>query len=123
MGLRYINKLKIPLNDGPVDISKFTKPYYDTEMLRSSEIRAVHVEARITRKGKSLTIRSGIQGESTNQERFLVYLLDYDCYRGGENIKQEMRKLLSTLHSTIEKQFLADVEKSYKDYMIKGTWS
>lgn len=124
VGLRYINKLRIPLSDNVANVSEFTKPYYDSTMLPPSEISTVKVEARVKRKGKLLTIRSGILGEdSTDDGRFLVYLLDYDCYQESDNIRLELKKLLSSLHSVIEAQFLADVEKPYKEFMDRGTWS
>ncbi len=124
VGLRYINKLRIPLSGRVAKVSEFTKPYYDSTMLPPSEIRTVNVEARVKRKGKLLTIRSGIQGEdSTDDGRFLVYLLDYDCYQESDNIKLELNKLLNSLHSVIEAQFLADVEKPYKKFMDRGSWS
>lgn len=123
-GLRYINKLKIPAGESPVRVSDFTKPYYDSEMLSPSEISSVKVEARIERKGKLLTIRSGILGEeSTDKGRFLVYLLDYDCYQECGSEVLDLNELLEPLHSVIEAQFLADVEKPYKEYMEKGDWS
>lgn len=123
-GLRYINRLRIPLGDSAAKVSEFTKTYYDSTMLPPSEIRTVKVEARIKRKGKLLTIRSGILGEdSTDEGRFLVYLLDYDCYQECDNGNLELNKLLKSLHSVIEAQFLADVEKPYKEFMDRGTWS
>lgn len=124
VGLRYINKLRIPLSGKVAKVSEFTKPYYDSTMLPPSEIRTVNVEARVKRKGELLTIRSGIQGEdSTDDGRFLIYLLDYDCYLESDHIRLELKKVLSSLHSVIEARFLADVEKPYKEFMDRGTWS
>jgi len=122
IGLRYINTLTFPLTDNIEGIKLFTKPYFDIKAFTEDKIGSISIEARVKRKDKNLTIRSGIIG--VNKETGLMdYLLDYDCYQIGDKIFDgDLKKYIDNYHSTIEEQFLSDIEEIYLIYMETGEW-
>ncbi|HWR83431.1 MAG TPA: TIGR04255 family protein [Candidatus Deferrimicrobium sp.] len=128
IGLRYINRLRIPL---PCDLTKLqdiTRLYFAPSRFENEEeIHVINQEATVKRKDTLLTIRSGILGVETdlqaNNKQQLIYLLDYDSsfQLKGETVTSLDQKL-DLLHDTVESQFLNDVLPSYKEYMETGQW-
>lgn len=122
IGLRYVNKLLIRSRKDSFNLNKYVKPYHDTGKFEDDDVASVRQEARILRDGCHLSIRSGIAGYE-EQPSSLVYILDYDCYREGEEIRGTIQAQLKKLHSIIETQFLNDLKDPYIKYMRTGKWA
>lgn len=123
IGLRYINKLRIPIEKDDSDIINFIKPYYDSGRFNGYNIRTITIEARTFKKDINISIRSGIIGnEIKNGNKSIIYLLDYDCNQMGANLSGNPTNRINKYHSLIEKKFLSDIEDKYKYYMENGRW-
>jgi len=124
IGLRYINRLLLPCTNGAVDVTQYTNPYYDVARFEGTDIKTIQIEARLVEKDKYLNVRSGILGEeSRDGQRFAIYLLDYDCYEQAQKISASPTSRLNSYHSLIERRFLVDIKKPYKNYMKEGIWA
>jgi uncharacterized protein (TIGR04255 family) len=122
IGLRYVNKLKIPVSKSSLEIVKYVHPYFDQEKFQGWDLGIIRQEARSRRSNVGLTVRSGIAGYAEDGT-VALYILDYDCYCEKDTITGGVRSHLNRFHTTIEKQFLDDVKEPYLAYMRTGNWA
>jgi uncharacterized protein (TIGR04255 family) len=121
IGLRYINKLKIPVKYNIKEISDFIVPYYDKGRFNEYDINALIIDARLAGENSNLNIKSGIIGKDSDENKtYTIYLLDYDCSKLGKKLNGDPINELKNFHTAIENRFLHDIKEPYKIYMKTG---
>ena len=122
LGLRYINKIAIPLEQGPVGYRGYVRSPIDLSAFPGQKLGNFLNEVRLELdKKKNLTIRSGLlPTEAETSSR--TYLLDFDCYSEETTTltKQDLASRLDEYHEVIEAEFKRALTEKYWNYIERG---
>jgi len=121
-GLRYINKITIPRNSGPLAFRDYVRPPIDLAFFGGRELANFLLEARLDLdSGKRLTVRSGLLPLDSEAGDY-TYLLDLDSYSDiPTSISEEaLSSILDDYHAAIETEFRRSMTEKYWMYLEKG---
>jgi uncharacterized protein (TIGR04255 family) len=120
-GLRYINRIAIPRNSGPLGFRDYVRPPIDLSFFGGHRLANFLLEARLDLDSdKKVTVRAGLL--PLDLEGDYTYLLDLDCYSDiPTSISQEaLPSILDDYHEAIETEFRRSMTDKYWMYLEKG---
>ncbi len=121
-GLRYINKISIPREKGPLAFGQYVHSPLDLTVFSSQQLTNFLVEVQLTLEGsKKLTMRGGLL-PGDQRESNLTYLLDLDSHTEDlASISEEnLPAILDEYHDAIEAEFRRSVTERHWAYLEKG---
>jgi uncharacterized protein (TIGR04255 family) len=121
-GLRYINRIPIPKNRGPLAFSAYVRPPIDLSFFEGHILANFLLEARLDLDAnRRLTVRGGLlplEGE----EGDFTYLLDLDSYSATPTAValEALPAVLDEYHEAIEAEFRRSITDKYWAYLERG---
>ena len=122
LGLRYVNRIRIPKGTGPLAFKEYVRPPIDLVFFAENMLASFLLEARLDVEGnKKLTVRGGLLPVEAEEES-KTYLLDLDAYSDGPtSISTEtLPNILDDYHEAIETEFRRSITDRYWTYLEKG---
>jgi len=121
-GLRYINRITIPRNSGPLAFRDYVCPPIDLSFFGGHQLANFLLEARLDLDSdKKLTVRGGLLPLDPEAGDY-TYLLDLDSYSDvPTSIAEEvLSSILDDYHAAIETEFRRSITDRYWMYLEKG---
>lgn len=122
IGLRYINKISVPIECGVHGYQDYVRSAIDLSPFTDKQLIHFLTEVRLeVGTQRKFTVRGGlVPADSDAPNR--IYLLDLDCYseEAVTAIEQDLPTMLEEFHDLIEAQFIQSVTEKYRNYMEKG---
>jgi uncharacterized protein (TIGR04255 family) len=121
-GLRYINRITIPRNSGPLGFQNYVRPPIDLSFFGGHTLANFLLEARLDLDAeKRLTVRFGLLPLDPEIGDY-TYLLDLDSYSDvPRSISDEaLPGILDDYHAAIETEFRRSMTDKYWLYLEKG---
>ena len=122
IGLRYINRISIPIERGVLGYQDYVRSAIDLSPFTDKQLTHFLTEVRLELgTQRHFTVRGGLlPAESDTADR--IFLLDLDCYseEAVTATEQDLPTMLEEFHDSIEAQFIQSVTEKYWKYMEKG---
>jgi uncharacterized protein (TIGR04255 family) len=121
-GLRYVNRIMIPRNSGPLAFRDYVVSPIDLSFFSGHALANFLLEARLDfDSDKKLTVRGGLLPLEPEAGNY-TYLLDLDSYSDAPtSISEEgLPSILDDYHAAIETEFRRSITDKYWKYLEKG---
>jgi|SRR5579863_316318 len=121
-GLRYVNRIPIPRQSGPLAFRNYVRPPIDLSFFDAHTLANFLLEARLDLENdKKLTVRAGLLPLDIEDGDY-TYLLDLDSYSDiPRSISEEaLPGILDDYHQAIEVEFRRSMTDKYWTYLEKG---
>jgi len=121
-GLRYVNRIPIPREKGPLAFQDYVCPPIDLSFFDAHTLTNFLLEARFDLDAdKKLTVRAGLLPLDPEGGDY-TYLLDLDSYSDiPRTISEEaLPGILDDYHQAIEAEFRRSITERYWRYLEKG---
>jgi uncharacterized protein (TIGR04255 family) len=121
-GLRYVNRIPIPRQTGPMAFRNYVRPPIDLSFFDAHTLANFLLEARLDLEGeKKLTIRGGLLPLDIDDGDY-TYLLDLDSYSDTPRAisQDDLPSILDDYHQAIEAEFRRSMTDRYWKYLEKG---
>jgi uncharacterized protein (TIGR04255 family) len=121
-GLRYINRIPIPRNSGPLAFRDYVRSPIDSSFLGEHTLENFLLEARLELNNeKKMTVRCGLLPVEAAEGDYM-YLLDLDSYSDNPTSISAgaLPSILDESHEAIEAEFRRSIADKYWKYLEKG---
>ena len=114
VGLRYVNNISIPSEDGIYQIARCVRPYTDLSRLKNVSLNQFGLQISTRKDERNLLIRNLFAPQDPSQA---VYILDTDAFFENAVKVNELGSILDDLHHDTQVEFLSHVTEDYKQKM------